>query len=259
MITGIGGIFIKASDPKFLARWYEDNLGIGFGNTVYFSFKWREKNSPGEISHTVLSMFKEDSTYFYPGTNDVMLNLRVNNLDDLRIRMKNDGAFVEDKVESYEYGRFGWALDPAGNKIELWEPVDDGFEDRSKPMVLGAVRGLAGINIKSPVPESLCAWYSKQFGLFFQNSVHVFENIDLLDTGKINSVTLGFYPEDSSFFHPSSKEFMLSFYVNDILRLLDDLRTSGIIVSKEIEFLSHGKFGWAIDPDGNKIELCEPV
>lgn len=53
MVTGLGGVFIKADDPKYLARWYEDNLGIGFGNTVYFSFKWRELKSPENISHTV--------------------------------------------------------------------------------------------------------------------------------------------------------------------------------------------------------------
>src|SRR3954469_11634931 len=99
MVTGLGGVFIKANDPKFLARWYEDNLGIGFGTTLYFSFKWRELNNPSLISHTVFSFFREDTTYFYPGTNDVMINLRVNNLDDLRIKLKNDGVFVVDKIE----------------------------------------------------------------------------------------------------------------------------------------------------------------
>lgn len=145
MVTGLGGVFIKAQDPKFLARWYEDNLGIGFGNTLYFSFKWRESGNPEEVSHTVFSFFRDDTDYFYPGTNDVMINLRVNNLDDLRIKLNNDGAFVIEKVESYEYGRFGWVVDPAGNKIELWEPVDSGFVDRLEPMDLTKLTGFGGV------------------------------------------------------------------------------------------------------------------
>ena len=128
MVTGLGGIFIKANEPKLLARWYQDYLGIGFGSSLYFSFKWRELNNPEIISHTVFSFFEEDTTYFYPGSNDVMINLRVNDLDQLRIQLKNDGVFVVDKIESYEYGRFGWILDPAGNKVELWEPNDIEFE-----------------------------------------------------------------------------------------------------------------------------------
>ena len=63
MVTGLGGIFVKANDPRYLARWYDDNLGIGFGHNIYFSFKWRETKEISEISHTVFSFFEND---FHP-------------------------------------------------------------------------------------------------------------------------------------------------------------------------------------------------
>ena len=259
MVTGLGGVFIKADDPKYLSRWYEDNLGIGFGSTLYFSFKWREKSAPEEISYTVLSFFREDTTYFYPGSNDVMINLRVNNLDDLRIQLKNNGVFVIDKIENYEYGRFGWALDPAGNKIELWEPVDSGFEDRNKSMDLKLVSGLGGVFLKCPDPENLMKWYSKEFGLFFSYSAHTFQWKDLDDKEHTGNTVLSFFPENSSYFDPSVKTFMLNFRVSNLNFLLEELKSSGAHVIDKTEEYEYGKFGWLLDPEGNKIELWEPV
>src|SRR5436190_1400927 len=208
MVTGLGGIFIKAKEPKFLARWYEDNLGIGFKSSLYFNFKWREMNAPEEISYTVLSFFKEDSTYFYPATNDWMLNFRVNDLDGLRIKLQNDGANVIEMVESYEYGRFGWVLDPEGNKIELWEPIDAGFEDRNYPMDLKFVTGIGGVSLKCAKVDKLTSWYSKHFGLFFNNSVHTFQWKDVKDKNLTGETTLSFNSEKASYFEPSYKDCM---------------------------------------------------
>ena len=259
MVTGLGGIFIKSADPRFLARWYEDNLGIRFGNTLYFSFKWRELKNTDDVSYTVFSLFKEDTTYFYPANNDIMLNLRVNDLDTLRIKLKNDGAFVIDKVESLEYGRFAWVVDPAGNKIELWEPIDAGFDDRDQPMNIGDISGLSGVFLKCTNPESLMNWYAKHFGLFFSGSGHTFHWADFSIKEKKGSTLLAFYPEDSSYFNPSKKSYMISFHVKNLDELLKSLRSSDIEVGDKIEELNHGRFCWLLDPDGNKIELWEPV
>jgi predicted enzyme related to lactoylglutathione lyase len=257
LVTGLGGIFIKANDPRYLARWYEDNLGIGFGTTVYFSFKWREQTGEHDISHTVFSFFDEETTYFYPGTNDVMINFRVNNLDNLRIQLKAAGAHVIEKIESYEYGRFGWALDPAGNKIELWEPNDDGFEDRNKPMNLRGVSGFGGIYIRTPKVKELTEWYSKNLGLFFSSNVHTFDwnNLEMNNTG---SSTLSFYPEDTKYFDPSQKTFMISFRVKNLERMLYELKDTEATIVGEIQKFTHGRFAWFIDPEGNKVELWEP-
>jgi predicted enzyme related to lactoylglutathione lyase len=258
MVTGIGGVFIKANDPKFLARWYEDNLGIGFGSTLYFSFKWRESASPDNISHTVFSFFRDDTTYFFPGTNDVMINLRVTDLDDLRIRLRNEGVFVIDKIESYEYGRFGWALDPIGNKIELWEPADDGFSERNKPMDLKWVSGLGGIFLKCPDPERMMNWYAKQFGLFFSYSAHTFQWTELNDKKQTGHTLLSFFPDTSSYFNPSYKNYMLNFRVKNLDEILFNLKSSDAEVIDKTETFEYGKFGWLVDPEGNKIELWQP-
>jgi predicted enzyme related to lactoylglutathione lyase len=259
MVTGLGGVFIKAYDPKFLARWYEDNLGIYFGTALYFSFKWREMNQPENIAHTVFSFFRDDTTYFYPGTNDLMINLRVNDLDDLRIRLKIEGVYVEDKIESYEYGRFGWAMDPAGNKLELWEPIDSGFEDQNKLINLDNVTSFGGVFLKCPNPESLMKWYSKNFGLFFSYSSHTFQWKDLVDKEHTGHTVLSFFTQDSSYFEPSMKNYMLNFRVKNLHGLMENLKSSGAELITKTEEFEYGKFGWIVDPEGNKIELWEPV
>lgn len=260
MVTGFGGVFIKAADPKFLARWYEDNLGIGFGTALYFSFKWRELNKPGDISHTVFSFFRDDTTYFYPGTNDLMINFRVNDLDEMRINLKKSGFYVADKIESYEYGRFGWAMDPAGNKIELWEPIDDGFGERNQPMQLFSnVTGLGGVFIKCPEVKSLAEWYSANLGLFFTSSYHTFKWRELMKQETISENYFSLFPDSSEYFSPSKKNFMLNFRVQNLELLLDHLRSSEIPIIGKTEEYEYGRFAWIMDPEENKIELWEPA
>jgi catechol 2,3-dioxygenase-like lactoylglutathione lyase family enzyme len=89
------------------------------------SFLWREKENPARIGRTVWSPFPESTTYFDPSKSRFMLNFRVDNLDEILASLKAQGVQVIDKVEEYEYGRFGWILDPDGNKVELWEPLGE--------------------------------------------------------------------------------------------------------------------------------------
>jgi len=124
-VTGIGGIFIKARNPITLAAWYQDNLGIDFGENTYVTFKWINQNNPEMPGNTVLSFFHEDSDYFNPSKSACMLNFRVKDLHALLRELNNKGVEVMDKVEYYSYGSFGWIIDPEGNKIELWEPKDE--------------------------------------------------------------------------------------------------------------------------------------
>ncbi len=124
-VTGIGGIFIKAKDPKALAAWYKENLGIDFGENSYVTFKWLKENNSDLPGSTVLSFFKEDSDYFEPSKSVCMINFRVKNLHLILFELKQKGIWVADKTQYYDYGSFGWIMDPEGNKIELWEPKDD--------------------------------------------------------------------------------------------------------------------------------------
>ena len=122
-VIGIGGVFFKAKDPKALAEWYEKHLGIDFGGSVYANFPLREK----EKGSIVFSFFDADTDYFAPSEKEFMINLRVESLADLLKTLRDEGVHVFDKTEEFEYGKFGWILDPEGNKIELWEPTDFEF------------------------------------------------------------------------------------------------------------------------------------
>jgi predicted enzyme related to lactoylglutathione lyase len=120
-VLGIGGVFFKARDPKALAAWYHEHLGLPIeqGQT-YASLS---STGPGE--QTVWSSFPADTAYFGPGPATQMVNYRVQNLDAMLAQLKAAGVPVEDRVEDYGFGRFGWATDPEGNRFELWEPRSD--------------------------------------------------------------------------------------------------------------------------------------
>jgi len=118
--TGIGGIFFKATNPKELAAWYEKHLGIEFGGKVYADFQFQER----EKGWTAFSLFEADTKYFEPSAKQYMINLRVENLDELLKVLREEGVHVFDETEDGDYGKFGWILDPEGNKIELWQPID---------------------------------------------------------------------------------------------------------------------------------------
>ena len=117
-VLGIGGVFLKARDPKALANWYCEHLGISIesGQTHGMMI------SAGAGEMTVWSTFPADTAYFGPGPATFMVNYRVKNLDAMLAQLRAAGAKVEEKVEDYEYGRFGWASDTEGNRLEWWEP-----------------------------------------------------------------------------------------------------------------------------------------
>jgi catechol 2,3-dioxygenase-like lactoylglutathione lyase family enzyme len=120
-VTGLGGVFFKADDPDGMYQWYEQHLGLKREEGVVL-FRWREAADPQRLGTTVWSLFRRDSTYFDPSRASFMLNFRVADLDALLAALRAEGVTVDDKREDSEYGRFGWILDPEGNRIELWEP-----------------------------------------------------------------------------------------------------------------------------------------
>jgi predicted enzyme related to lactoylglutathione lyase len=119
-VTGIGGVFFKAKEADALRRWYADNLGIAIEDYGGATFRWE---SPGT---TVWSIFDGDTDYFGSGPQEWMVNFRVSNLDAMLQQLRSAGAEVDDRVEELEFGRFGWAADPEGNRFELWEPPEGG-------------------------------------------------------------------------------------------------------------------------------------
>ncbi len=120
-VTGIGGIFFKARDPKALGAWYREHLGLDVEEWGGVAFRWANDN-PNGAGTTIWSPFKDDTSYFAPSEASFMVNFRVADLHGLLAALRAEGCEVQEKVEESEYGKFGWVLDPEGNKLELWEP-----------------------------------------------------------------------------------------------------------------------------------------
>ena len=118
-VTGIGGYFLRAADPKAMTAWYRDVLGVDFGDHGL----WQQPAGP-----TVIGLFEVDTDYFgaRPEGQDLqqtMLNFRVGDLDAMIAQLREAGAEVDDQTQQMDgIGRFGWVTDPEGNRIELWEP-----------------------------------------------------------------------------------------------------------------------------------------
>lgn len=122
-VTGIGGIFFKCKDPEKVKEWYSKNLGLKT-DEYGTSFEWRQGENPDKKGFTQWSPFSETTKYIEPSTKDFMINYRVENIEALVDELKKDGVKVLDEIETYDYGKFVHIMDPEGNKIELWEPVD---------------------------------------------------------------------------------------------------------------------------------------
>jgi predicted enzyme related to lactoylglutathione lyase len=120
-ITGIGGIFFKARDPDGLRSWYRQHLGLDiqkWGGVVF-----RAAGAPdGGEAITVWNIFPSTSDYFAPGSAEFMINYRVDSLADMLASLRNQGCTVDERIDESEFGKFGWAQDPEGNRLELWEP-----------------------------------------------------------------------------------------------------------------------------------------
>lgn len=117
-VTGIGGIFFKARDPKALRAWYQTHLGVDVQEWGGAAFTW---TTPGT---TVWSINPMDTEYFAPSTASFMLNYRVEDLAAVLQALREEGCDVVEKSEESEFGKFGWVIDPEGNKVELWQPPE---------------------------------------------------------------------------------------------------------------------------------------
>ena len=125
-VTGIGGIFFKSKDPEKMREWYHKNLGLKT-NEFGSLFEFRSTDEPKSKGYLQWSPFSEKTKYFEPSPKEFMINYRVENLEKLLEELAQAGVEIVGEMESYEYEKFGHIMDPEGNKIELWEPVDSVF------------------------------------------------------------------------------------------------------------------------------------
>lgn len=120
-VTGIGGVFFKSKDPKALGDWYRTHLGMDVSEWGGLAFQWADDRL-NDGGSTVWSVFTADTDHFAPSPAGFMINYRVEDLHGLLATLREEGCDVVEKTDESEYGKFGWVIDPDGNKLELWEP-----------------------------------------------------------------------------------------------------------------------------------------
>jgi predicted enzyme related to lactoylglutathione lyase len=121
-VTGIGGIFFKARDPAAMQAWYKRHLGIDVQDWGGAAFRWTDADGAPVDGTTAWSIMPAGDDTFAPSTAAFMVNYRVADLRALLEALRDEGCNVLDRVEESDYGKFGWVVDPEGNKVELWEP-----------------------------------------------------------------------------------------------------------------------------------------
>ena len=118
-VTGIGGVFFKATDPKALSAWYAEHLGLSLEPWGGAVLKWTDDTAE-DGGATVWNAAARDSQWF---PNTFMINYRVDDLDALVAQLKAAGIEIAQGPEAHENGKFAWIVDPDGNRVELWEPM----------------------------------------------------------------------------------------------------------------------------------------
>ncbi len=118
-ITGVGGVFFRTDEQDNLFKWYRDILKLPvIADHPGFWFTDRQPDAG-----TVIGLFKADSDYFGRPDQAFMINFRVDNLEEFLADVAERGVTPDKPVESHPEGKFAWLCDPAGNRIELWEPA----------------------------------------------------------------------------------------------------------------------------------------
>ena len=118
-VTGIGGVFVKSKDPKALAQWYRDALGL---DVKFWGGAALPFDAPGHPPKVSWTAFPEAGDYMSPSTREFMVNFAVDDMDAIIARLTAKGVPVLKRDDNDAFGRFAWIQDPDGTKIELWQP-----------------------------------------------------------------------------------------------------------------------------------------
>ena len=121
-VTGLGGVFLRARDPKRLTAWYAEHWAAGDGVGRRGVCVGGVRGAGRACGSTVWSLFPSDTDYFGDGEQAAMLNFRVDDLDALLTQLAAKGVWIDPKRQDEANGRFAWIKDGEGNRVELWEP-----------------------------------------------------------------------------------------------------------------------------------------
>ena len=117
---------------------------------------------------------------------------------------------------------------------------------------MASVTGFGGIFLRSDDPKALYQWYDKHLGLQKPSGFRV------SSSKQRANVIFALFKQDNAYFPPAQKA-MLNLEVDDLDGLLDRLIAEGVTVDPKRESYDFGKFGWRTDPEGNRVELWQPV
>ncbi len=131
-VTGIGGIFLRARDPKSLTDLVLPNTSASSSATTAAPPFSGQDEVPATTGMTTWSLFPADTKYFGPGQQSAMINYRVDDLDALLTQLAAANVDIDPKREDADYGRFAWITDPEGNRLELWQPLVTPEEEAPK-------------------------------------------------------------------------------------------------------------------------------
>ena len=126
-VTGIGGILFECENPEEMKSWYQKHLGLqtdAYGT----NFEWRHADNPSQKGFTQWSPMPKESSCLKPSNHSFMMNYRVADKSALVPILIQEGVQILDEIEEVEYGKFVHVLDLEGNKIELWEPKDEAYD-----------------------------------------------------------------------------------------------------------------------------------
>jgi predicted enzyme related to lactoylglutathione lyase len=123
-VTGIGGVFFKARDPAALGAWYKKHLGVDVQDWGGAAFPWTDAAGAPVKGTTAWCVSGASSDLFAPSASSFMINYRVADLAALLKALRDEGCEVLDKSDDSQFGKFGWVMDPEGNKVELWQPPE---------------------------------------------------------------------------------------------------------------------------------------
>ena len=251
-IIGIGGIFFKSEQAEKLTQWYKENLGIAQ------AFAWAEVDNKAP-HYTTWKALTGNSDVFDGTKKNMVIKYIVDDLDGFLKKLNADGIAANGKVEKDDKRKFASVSDPEGNKFILWE--SNGDEPKIAIAYPDKVTGLGGVFFKSPDPKNLSQWYADHLGLDATQwgCNFLWHDPNNLDE-RVPAITVwNPFGVDTTYFNPSKGDFMFNYRVFNLVALLSKLEASGVELPEALQEFSYGKFAWAIDPDGNKIELWEPV
>jgi predicted enzyme related to lactoylglutathione lyase len=123
----------------------------------------------------------------------------------------------------------------------------------------GKITGIGGIFFKSSDPKKSREWYAKNLGIDTNDYGASFKTRNIDNSDEVNVLQWSPFKNDTDYFEPSKKEFMINYRVENLVELVEDLKLNGVTICDELATFDYGKFIHILDEDGNKIELWEPI